>query len=855
MTKKRIVSAALAGMMVLSSLSILSSCDGKDDGPTKTKRTNVYKGTEVPLPDGINYIDNLLVGGDKIYLFYSKEVERPWDPELDGEVVEEGVLPDIAVPYGAAAAATSSLAVMLPVTEAAEEEAAVEENIAEDDIAVEEPVVEEPVNEVYYDYISCLCTMNPDGTDMREYELEINGNSYISSMCVDPTGTLWIMEQEWWSNEDYTESGTFYSVYPFDLETGTAAYNLDLNIMIEESGLVEEGGYYYVNRFYVDGNGKLHFSLENGIITCDAKTGEVTGKCAIEDGWMSGMMISGDRVYVSVYENNSSAYAVYSYDPTASELQKVESAVLSEVMANMYNTDGVYPEGKIYLRDASGIKVYDFATDTAAELLNYINCDIDSSNMNSVCYTADGRVVSSYTDWNEGEGKSYCIVYERIPDEEMAEEVIITIAATYNDYNLRRAVIRFNKRNTGVRIAINSYDSYNNQENEWTGAVTQLNADLVSGKVPDILMIDSELPAESYFRQNMFADLNKYIDGENGLDRATLLDNILRASEQNGKLYSIIPSFYLYTLAAKPEYVGTEPGWTLEEMMNTINTMPEGMNAFFEYSRDQVMENMLRYSMDSFINWETGETYFDTEGFIDFIEYLKTLPEKGYWEAYYENTQEYDPQIEMQMQEDFDLRFYKDIALFSMQYISNFNGFTNAVRSFATDDVTLIGYPTREEGSNGATIIPEMELAVCSASDCKDEAWAFLKWLLTDEEYLDNLYSFTLNKEKLEELRAQAEEENEYYWEMTEDDYAWYYDNYSEEYVTYLKNSQRKYTPEDGARVMELLGGLTRIARTDSKVTDIITEELSGFFGGTKTAEQTADVINNRVRTYVSENS
>ncbi len=643
-----------------------------------------------------------------------------------------------------------------------------------------------------------------------------------------------------------------YTLYPFQPETDETN-TLDLNAAIDASGLVNEGDYYYINRFHV-ADGQVTFALENGIITCDATTGEVVGKCPVDDGWVSGMMISGSEMYFLVYPNNGDA-TIRRFDAAAGTLTKVESEVLTDLLMGGYNPDGTFPAGKLYFRNSSGIEVYDIATDTKAELINYINCDIDSSSVNNVRYTTDGRLVGYYTEWVNNESKTHCTIYERIPDEEMEEEVIITLASTYNNYQVRRSIIRFNKKNTGVRVAMNTYDSYNNEENNWTGAVTQINADLASGKVPDILVIDSSLPAESYFRQNMFIDLNPYVDGENGIDRGVLLDNILRASESRGKLYSIIPSFHLYTLAAKTQYVGTEPGWTLAEMMNTINAMPEEMAAFMEYSRDQVVENMLTNAMDAFINWETGETYFNTPEFLAFIEYAKTLPEKGYWESYYDGSTEYDPTEEMQRQEQFDLRFYKDKALFFMQYLSDFNGYTNAVQTFATDEITFIGYPTREENSNGATIVPDMELAISAKSSCKDEAWSFLKFLITDEETLAGLYSFTLNKDSLERFLKQTEEQNDYYWEMTEEDYAWYYETYSEEYVEYLKNSRRKYTAEDGAKVMDILTGVTRIARTDTKMTEIIKEELSGFFGGTKTAEATADAINSRVRMYVSENS
>ena len=54
---------------------------------------------------------------------------------------------------------------------------------------------------------------------------------------------------------------------------------------------------------------------------------------------------------------------------------------------------------------------------------------------------------------------------------------------------------------------------------------------------------------------------------------------------------------------------------------------------------------------------------------------------------------------------------------------------------------------------------------------------------------------------------------------------------------------------------MNLIKNATQVSRSDSDLLDIINEELSGFFGGTKTAEETAKVIASRAKIYVSEHS
>ncbi len=54
---------------------------------------------------------------------------------------------------------------------------------------------------------------------------------------------------------------------------------------------------------------------------------------------------------------------------------------------------------------------------------------------------------------------------------------------------------------------------------------------------------------------------------------------------------------------------------------------------------------------------------------------------------------------------------------------------------------------------------------------------------------------------------------------------------------------------------MELIGGAKEIQRIDNDLVDIIKEELSVFFSGTRSAEETAKIIASRARIYISENS
>ena len=79
--------------------------------------------------------------------------------------------------------------------------------------------------------------------------------------------------------------------------------------------------------------------------------------------------------------------------------------------------------------------------------------------------------------------------------------------------------------------------------------------------------------------------------------------------------------------------------------------------------------------------------------------------------------------------------------------------------------------------------------------------------------------------------------------------------NPGQEYVNYLKSSRMQYTPELGQKVMDIANAATTVVRYDKKLTEIINEELSSFYGGTKSAADTAGIIDSRAKIYISENS
>ena len=864
MKTKRIMSALLAGVMLTST--VLASCSKQEKEPPKSKRTNVYSGDEITLPADISYIDRIDYKNGKLYATYNttytitrnelgEEVERRvgyfWDDGAND------------VPVAAYEVAEEETAAEVEATDDGETEAAAE---TEAEVATQTAETGTPVAATkeetsegnstklpdgwYYDYqnVQSLTVMDVATGEATTTAMPTDIPGFSQSMVIGSDGSVNMIYNNYSWDEETQVSTNTYTLVKIDAATGEVKSQMDLSEAFQSVGL--DLANTYIGNMQCADNGDIYITSDATFLVFDADMNYKT-KFTLDNGYINTINIDGDKVYVMYYGDSQGLCVVENGTKT-----DIKGTNLTSALSNMYEMLGFY-NGQLYYRTQNNISKYDPNTDTITEEMNFINSDISQNQINTTKLLPDGQILITTYDYSSGSNKLTVLFMHKVPDDEIQEEVIVTLGAMYSDYNIVNAIIKFNKQGTGVRVSLVTYDKYNNEDNEYTGGVTQFNNDIITGNIPDIILLNSSLPVESYFQKGIFADLNQFVDDtEVGINRSDYLTNLFDACTVDGKLYSMIMSFNLRTLVAKSKYVGTESGWTFEDMMKAVQNMPEGMKAFFDASRFDIINNFLGNSMDSFINWETGETKFESQGFIDFIKFLATCPEKGFWEAYYDSmggNYVYDEEKEQEMNQQYELRFFNDLALFDFEYISSFTDLIYERNTFASKDITPVGYPT--DSGNGAIIQPNIELAISQVSQVKKAAWEVLKYFLNDNGVSKSSYNFSSNISHLESLASSAKD-NFYYYNRTDEDFQRYKDQgYSDDYIEYLKNSNQPFEQEVVDITMNLIKNATQVSRSDSDLLDIINEELSGFFGGTKTAEETAKVIASRAKIYVSEHS
>lgn len=500
---------------------------------------------------------------------------------------------------------------------------------------------------------------------------------------------------------------------------------------------------------------------------------------------------------------------------------------------------GISMEGTVYdflLSDSSAVYGYNLGDAEPVEIMNYIDSDI-VENVYNICFIDDTHFVAVYSD--PADWKPVLSLFTKVPPEEVKDKTPITLAAMYLDWNVRTRIIDFNKANPTYRIHVSEYQKYSTSEDYMAG-YTQLNNDIIAGKIPDILLLDTQMPIDSYIAKGLLADLYPFMEKDPEIDKEDYLPNILEAFSVGGKLYELVPTFQVSTVLGKTSIVGDRDGWNLQEYQELMASMPEETQPYVEMTRDGMIYNGMMMTKDEYIDKETGECSFDSEGFVKFLEFANSFPEENDPELY--ENENYWSEMETACRED--------RAILTNTHLASYRDFNRAEKVTFGEDVTLIGFPT--ESKNGHAIIPGWgaNFAISAKSKAQDGAWEFIRYYIMDE-YQNNLqYQFPIKKTALEKQEKEATEKP--YWMNEETGEKEYYDDTA--WIGDVEIQIDPMTPEKAKAFTEYLSNLSLVGVYDTNIMNIIEEETAPYFEGQKSAQEVAKIIQSRAQLYISEN-
>ncbi len=564
--------------------------------------------------------------------------------------------------------------------------------------------------------------------------------------------------------------------------------------------------------------------------------GEMLYEIAVDGYLYDADTLADGETGALIYDNNE--IAVYIVDSERGVLGD-EAHSVSQFPTEIIAGAGEYD---FFYATETSLYGYRLDTDESERILNWVNCDLNGSNIGGIRVSGDGAV-QGYLAEEDGGAHSFSLVsFEKTARDAAREKETLTLASIAPTVELCDAVVKFNRASENCRIELKNYYELVG-ETSYDDAVTKLTAELAAGNMPDLLDL-SDLPYNQLAAKGLLEDLYPYIDADKELSRGDYFENIVSAYEVGGGLYAAVAGFGVMSVMGAESVVGDTPGWSYDEYAAALAAMPEGCAGFdWYFSRETMLQYGLMIDLGAYADWASGECRFESDEFKALLAFAAQFPSNEEIEANADEAQSVGaPELIAQGQQ-----------MLTMVSLYTFNE-TNTDNPFNTE-ATYIGFPNLT-GKSGSAISAIESYAMTSACKDKAAAWEFLRTFFT-EEYQRGGYYFPTNKAAYAARRADAMKI-----EYETDDFG---------HILLDENGERKRKVigymYDGSTMSEIYSGMSEaraeaidaliatadtLAQTDP-IIDIALSEAQAYFAGQKSADEVARLIQSKANIYINE--
>ena len=302
-------------------------------------------------------------------------------------------------------------------------------------------------------------------------------------------------------------------------------------------------------------------------------------------------------------------------------------------------------------------------------------------------------------------------------DAAATEKEVVTFASFLVDEELQRDIVLFNQSNDQYWIEVETGESTGA---DYTSFNTRLQTQLMTGQGPDLLSAATNAFFPDYVEKGALEDLLPYIQRD--LNPEDYVQAALHAYEKDGGIYALGQSFVLTLLAADSRYTGGTTAWTFRDMGQAMQD--SGASVINpDWSRGSLLAICIR---------GLGSHLRDYGLIRDSILFAEKYGIDGAG-----GMMNY---VDLVLGED---ALTKGVQINSPLDIAD-------LQAFYGENLALVGNPV-EEGS-GIYMEVRGALSINTASDHKEGAWAFIRFLLEREKQFSVKNSLPMSKEAYEAM-------------------------------------------------------------------------------------------------------
>lgn len=659
----------------------------------------------------------------------------------------------------------------------------------------------------------------------------------LDSIQITSGGEL-IGLQRKWAPSTYDDEWTSTSSLVKIDQTGKIVMENDITAVMEEQGVS------YFDGIVLDSKDNLYIAADSSVLLFSSDL-KFHGTISVGGGtysYINGLCQGKDeKIYAVVMIGTDTGSTVslieLDYD------NKTQGASYSNFPTGSGNRCiSVGSEDDFIISDGTSLYGYSMEKQQSHTVLQWIDSDINGQYISGIDTAEDGRILVLIEDWETNENSMALL--KKTPASEVVQKQVITLGCFYPEQELLSVAIKFNRQSDKYRITFRNYfDNSNGWSQElYNDAITNMQNAVISGASPDLIEL-SQLNVQQLANKGALEDLKVYMDKSTTINVSDYFSNLVECYTFNDALVALPRRFYVETLAGSSKLLGNIQGWTMKELVEFADRN-QGKELFRYVTKEAMLSIMMQFNESAFIDWNTGKCSFDTQEFMDLLEFANRCPKE----------QDYDPTApsEMTMLEKGDL-------LLSSVYISQFQDLQPYMKAL-NNEVTFVGFPT-VDGKRGNLLSAGELFGISSRSEMKEGAWEFLEYYLAGDSDTDRYnFGFSANKKQFEKEAAEAvkiqyytDDNGEYILDeegnpiqMNTGGGMSYEDGWSIEYTV--------PTQQEVDTIISIIENARPISAQNEEIMKIINEEVEGFFSGQKPVKDVADIIQRRVQMYVDEN-